>query len=105
VAAGFNHFVRFYHRRIWPGYTRGEVTHHPWSPAQCAWQRSGMLAVTTGYGASMTEMAGPERSRPVDLEGVPAEEGISTADAAERKDEEPDEQSNREDPVWSEGED
>ena len=54
----------------------------------------------------MTEMAGPERSRPVQIEGVPEEEDVSTADAAERIDEDPEEQQNRKDPVWSEdGED
>ena len=34
---------------------------------------------------------------PVDLEGVPEEEGISTADAADRLDEDPDEQVNKPD--------
>ena len=35
--------------------------------------------------------------RPVELEDVPEEEGISEADAAERLDRDPDEQPNRED--------
>ena len=40
------------------------------------------------------------------IEGVPEEEDVSTADAAERIDEDPEEQQNRKDPVWSEdGED
>jgi hypothetical protein len=47
----------------------------------------------------MSEMA--DNERPVELEGVPEGEEISTADAAERIDEEPDEQENRRDPVWS----
>jgi hypothetical protein len=36
----------------------------------------------------------------IDLGGVPAGEEISDADAAERVDEEPEEQENRKDPVW-----
>jgi hypothetical protein len=48
----------------------------------------------------MTEMA--DHQRPVDLPGVPAGEEISEADAAERVDEDPDDQENRVDPVWSE---
>ena len=60
-----------------------------------------MEAGGAGYRTGMTEMAGPERSRPVEIEGVPEEEGVSTADAAERVDEDPDEQRNREDPVLS----
>jgi hypothetical protein len=47
----------------------------------------------------MSEMANHHDERPVELEGVPAEEEISTADAAERVDEDPDEQVNRHDPV------
>lgn len=40
----------------------------------------------------------PERhGKPLDLEGVPDEEGISEADAAERLDKDPEEQENRED--------
>jgi hypothetical protein len=42
---------------------------------------------------------------PADLEGVPAEEEVSTADAVERVDEDPDEQENRRDPVWDDDED
>jgi hypothetical protein len=42
---------------------------------------------------------------PTDLEGVPEEEEVSTADAVERVDEEPDEQENRRDPVWDDDED
>ncbi len=48
----------------------------------------------------MNEMA--DHERPVALPDVPDGEGISPADAAERIDEEPDEQENRVDPVWSE---
>jgi hypothetical protein len=50
----------------------------------------------------MSEMA--DHERPVELEGVPEGEEISTADAAERIDEEPEEQENRRDRVWSEPE-
>ena len=48
----------------------------------------------------MTEMADHERH--VELPDVPEGEEISLADAAERVDEDPDEQQNRVDPVWSE---
>jgi len=48
----------------------------------------------------MTEMA--DHERPVEIEGVPAGEEVSEADAAERVDEDPDEQENRVDPVWDE---
>jgi hypothetical protein len=47
----------------------------------------------------MTEMA--DRGRPVELPDVPPGEEISPADVAERVDEDPAEQENREDPVWS----
>lgn len=53
-----------------------------------------------GYGPHMSQMADHENERPVELEGVPAGEEISSADAAERVDEQPDEQRNRRDPVW-----
>jgi hypothetical protein len=46
----------------------------------------------------MSEMA--DNQRPVELPDVPAGEHISEADAAERVDEDPDEQENRKDPVW-----
>jgi hypothetical protein len=52
----------------------------------------------------MSQMADHENERPVELEGVPAGEEISSADAAERVDEQPDEQSNRRDPVWDDDE-
>lgn len=52
----------------------------------------------------MSQMADHENERPVEIEGVPAGEEISPADAAERLDEEPDEQSNRRDPVWDDDE-
>jgi hypothetical protein len=48
----------------------------------------------------MSQMGDHEQERPVDLEGVPEGEEISTGDAAERLDEDPDEQENRRDPVW-----
>jgi hypothetical protein len=48
----------------------------------------------------MSEMA--DHERPVEIEGVPEGEEVSVADAAERLDEDPDEQENRRDPVWSE---
>jgi hypothetical protein len=48
----------------------------------------------------MSHMADHENERPVEVEGVPAGEEISPGDAAERIDEEPDEQQNRRDPVW-----
>ena len=48
----------------------------------------------------MTEMA--DHGRPLELPDVPEGEEISVADAAERVDEDPDEQENRVDPVWSE---
>ncbi|MCW2794571.1 hypothetical protein [Nocardioides sp.] len=44
-------------------------------------------------------MTTPSEERPIELEDVPEEEGISTADAVERLDEDPDEQRNRVDPV------
>jgi hypothetical protein len=42
----------------------------------------------------MTEMS--HHRRPVEIEGLPEEEDVSTADAAERVDEDPEEQENRE---------
>ncbi|MCW2793433.1 MAG: hypothetical protein JWO76_2531 [Nocardioides sp.] len=53
---------------------------------------AGVSRPHNGYDPGMTT-AHPEE-RPVDLEGVPAEEGISSADAADRIDEDPDEQVN-----------
>jgi hypothetical protein len=52
----------------------------------------------------MSQMGDHEQERPVELDGVPEGEEISPADAAERVDEEPDEQDNRQDPVWSDDE-
>lgn len=54
----------------------------------------------------MSPTFGPdhETDHPVDVEGVPAGEEISEADAAERIDEDPEEQPNRRDPVWSDEE-
>jgi hypothetical protein len=48
----------------------------------------------------MSQMDPHERERPVEVEGVPAGEEIAEGDAAERIDEDPDEQPNRRDPVW-----
>jgi hypothetical protein len=43
---------------------------------------------------------GNHRPEQPELEGVPDEEQISPADAAERVDADPEEQENRRDPVW-----
>ncbi len=53
-----------------------------------------------GYESPMSEMADHERERPVEVEGVPEGEEIDEGDAAERIDEDPEEQANRHDPVW-----
>jgi hypothetical protein len=52
----------------------------------------------------MTEMGNHERERKVEVQGVPAGEDIAEGDAAERVDEDPDEQANRRDPVWNDDE-
>ena len=52
-----------------------------------------------GYVEGMSQM-GDHRSEQPELEGVPEEENISPADAAERVDEDPEQQENRRDPVW-----
>jgi hypothetical protein len=52
-----------------------------------------------GYGGGMSQM-GDHRPAQPELEGVPEEEEISPADAAERVDADPEEQENRRDPVW-----
>ncbi|HEY3528544.1 MAG TPA: hypothetical protein VGK78_05295 [Nocardioides sp.] len=49
----------------------------------------------------MSEMGHKNEERPVEVEGVPEGEEISQGDAAERIDEDPDEQENRRDPVWN----
>ena len=51
-----------------------------------------------GYDAAMTTKPEPSdrHDRPIDLEGVPDEEEISEADAAERVERDPDEQENQE---------
>jgi hypothetical protein len=41
-----------------------------------------------------------ERDRALEVEGVPEGEEISEGDAAERIDQDPDEQPNRHDPAW-----
>jgi hypothetical protein len=51
----------------------------------------------------MSQM-GQHRPQQAELEGVPAEEQISPADAAERVDEDPEGQENRRDPVWDDDE-
>ena len=56
---------------------------------------------TVGYDGGMSQM-GDHRPEQPELKGVPAEENISPADAAERVDEDPEEQENRRDPVWDE---
>lgn len=53
-----------------------------------------------GYGPRMSEMGNHERERKVEVQGVPEGEDIAEGDAAERIDEDPDEQVNRQDPVW-----
>jgi hypothetical protein len=58
----------------------------------------------SGYGMFMSQMGDHDQERPVELDDVPDGEEISPADAAERIDEDPDEQSNRRDPVWSDDE-
>jgi hypothetical protein len=57
-----------------------------------------------GYAVGMSEMADHERERRVELPDVPEGEEISEGDAAERIDEEPEEQENRRDPVWDDEE-
>ena len=52
----------------------------------------------------MTVTPQPPEDRPVEVEGVPAEEGVSTADAAERVDKDPEEQLNATDPARDENE-
>jgi hypothetical protein len=52
-----------------------------------------------GYGRDMSQL-GDHRPEQPELEGVPDEEQISPADAAERVDADPEEQENRRDPVW-----
>jgi len=59
-----------------------------------------MTRQLVGYGLRMSQMGNHERERPVEVEGVPEGEEIAEGDAAERIDEEPEEQPNRRDPVW-----
>ena len=49
-----------------------------------------------GYARTMTITPEPPEDRPIELEDVPAEEGISAADAAERIEREPEDQDNKE---------
>jgi len=54
-----------------------------------------------GYARDMREMGDHQRDADrLDLGDVPEGEEISEADAAERLDEDPDDQENRQDPVW-----
>ncbi len=50
-----------------------------------------------GYLSFMTQTS--DEGRPIETEGVPAEEGISEADVADRVDLDPEDQPNRVDPV------
>ncbi len=52
----------------------------------------------------MSQLGDHEQERPVEMDDVPEGEQISPGDAAERIDEDPDEQTNRNDPVWSDDE-
>ena len=52
----------------------------------------------------MSELGDHERERRVEIKGVPEGEEVSPADAAERIDEDPEEQQNRQDPVWDDEE-
>jgi hypothetical protein len=54
----------------------------------------------SGYRQDVTT---PRDERPVELEDVPREEGISTEDAQERADIDPEDQPNRTDPVQGTG--
>jgi hypothetical protein len=63
-----------------------------------------MTSPHVGYDGTMSQMGEHERERPVEVEGVPEGEEISEGDAAERIDEDPDEQANRQDPVWDDEE-
>ena len=78
-----NPFARV-HASTDPGERRREVDHRR------------MGTVPPGYAAVMTITPEPPEDRPIDLEGVPAEEGISAADVSERLDKDPDEQDNQE---------
>jgi len=55
-----------------------------------------------GYRTSMSHMG--DQGRPVEVEGVPEGEHIDEGDAADRIDEDPEEQPNRRDPVWDDEE-
>jgi hypothetical protein len=57
-----------------------------------------------GYDLCMSELGDHERERRVEIKGVPEGEEVSPADAAERIDEDPEEQQNRHDPVWDDEE-
>jgi hypothetical protein len=52
-----------------------------------------------GYRTDMSHMD-HERDRALEVEGVPEGEEISEGDAAERIDQDPEEQPNRHDPAW-----
>ena len=59
-----------------------------------------MAASRIGYPRAMTYQ--PEEERPIELQDVPDEEGISVGDAAERLDKDPEEQKNYTDPAPNE---
>jgi len=68
-------------------------------PSPCSTPTPALGGGPCGYVVPMSEMA--DHRKPLDLEGVPEGEDVSEADAAERVDEEPEEQGNRRDPVLS----
>ena len=55
-----------------------------------------MVPLRSGYAEDMTITPQPPEDRPIELADVPAEEGISPADAAERVEQDPEEQDNQE---------
>lgn len=63
-----------------------------------------MSRPSSGYVWLMTQMGHHEQEHKVEVEGVPEGEEISEGDAAERIDEDPEEQANRHDPVWDDEE-
>ena len=56
-----------------------------------------MTGAGPGYRCTMTQTSG--EGLPVQPQGVPAEEGVSEADVADRVDLDPEDQPNRTDPV------
>jgi hypothetical protein len=76
------------------------MTSRSWRSDSTTFSSGGHDARTHGYGTGMSQMGDHERERPVEMEGVPEGEEIAPGDAAERVDEDPEEQPNRHDPVW-----